>query len=385
MRQLNFDDGQAKRPWIALLVGACLLSACASATPANAPNPSNAVSPTSAASTSSNPSAAATGADLSGIKTYLLDKSAALKKNTATLKEIGERYYQLAEAAKLDYAQLADKQTAEVVTLVQQGRDTWRAASPLYEQMEGIVAGVPMLAEYDVILDAGASADDDPNNAVPFDLTLPDGQVLKKPGNLFGVTESTLFGTFADYTSKANVDIDADGKVGFGDVLPDANVLKAATAELDRYVGELQQTAQQWQPTESDAFTALVAMIPTMDEYFASWKDSRFVVGERSTQRDFVAISRLADIQDILSSLQVVHTGVSPLIKNADAAQDEQIGQRLAQLKQYVAEIYAQEKGGKRFTPEEADTFGKEAQDRATAVTGQITQMAAKLKIEIQQ
>lgn len=375
-----------RQKYIALWVGVCLLSACAA--PTNAPAPSNsssASSPTSAPSTSAKTAAATTSADLSGIKTYLLDKGAALKKSTTTLKEIGERYYQLAQVAKFDYTQLADAQKAEAVALVQQGRDTWRAASPLYEQMEGIVAGVPMLAEYDVILDAGASADEDPSNAVPFDLTLPDGRVLKKPGNLFGVTESALFGTFADYASQAKVDIDANGAVGFGDVLPEANVLKAATSELDRYAGELQQAAQQWQPSESDAFTALVAMIPTMDEYFASWKDSRFVIGEQSKQRDFVAISRLADIQDILSSLQVVHLGVSPLIKNADAAQDEQIGQRLAQLKQYVSDIHAQEKGGKRFTPEEADTLGKEAQDRATAVTGQITQMAAKLKIDIQQ
>lgn len=64
-------------------------------------------------------------------------------------------------------------------------KKSWIAASPLYEQMEGIVAGVPDLADYDVILDAGTSAAEGGDNIVPFDLKLPDGRVLVKPGNLF--------------------------------------------------------------------------------------------------------------------------------------------------------------------------------------------------------
>ena len=35
--------------------------------------------------------------------------------------------------------------------------------------MEGVVAGVPSLADYDVIIDAGSDASD-PESAVPFDL-----------------------------------------------------------------------------------------------------------------------------------------------------------------------------------------------------------------------
>jgi hypothetical protein len=48
--------------------------------------------------------------------------------------------------------------------------------------MEGIVAGVSSLAGYDVIIDAGSSGAD-PENAVPFDLQLPNGKTLKQPGN----------------------------------------------------------------------------------------------------------------------------------------------------------------------------------------------------------
>ena len=96
-------------------------------------------------------------------------------------------------------------------------------ASPLYEQMEGIVAGTPSLVQYDVILDAGTSALESAEDAVPFDLTLPDGRVLPKPGNLFGVSESTLWGTYPEYSvPNLPADFDGDGKPGFGESLPDA-------------------------------------------------------------------------------------------------------------------------------------------------------------------
>jgi hypothetical protein len=343
------------------------LAACSPAVPA-----SPTLAPTSAARV-----------DLGGIKSYLLGKTADLKANTAQLRTLSQRYYDLAKASQFDYAALWKSQAAEVQPLIQEARQAWRQASPLYEQMEGIVAGTPSLADYDVILDAGASGAEDPEGAVPFDLTLPDGRVLPKPGNLFGVNESALWGTWPEYKAPVDADFDGDGQIEFGEALPDANVLKAAADLIDQYSSDLQTAAQAWQPTEADAFTALVVMVPTMSEYFASWKNSRFISGETSTQRDFVAISRLADIQDILGSLQVVHQNVSPLIQSVDAAQDSQIRQGLADLKAFVADVYAQEQGGKRFTAEEADLLGAEAQNRATAITGQIAQVAAKLNISI--
>lgn len=348
---------------------ALFLAACAPASgPATTPTPTTSVA-----------------ADLGGIKTYLLDKTNQLKGSTASLQGLGQRYYDLAQAAGFDYAALWSGQADEVEALVEQARAAWKTASPLYEQVEGIVAGTPSLADFDVILDAGASGAEDPEGAVPFDLTLPDGRVLPKPGNLFGVAESTLWGTWPEFTAQAEADFDGDGQLEFGEALPEANVFKAAADMLDQTVADLRTAAQAWEPSASDAFTALVVMVPTMSEYFESWKSSRFVAGEASTQRDFVAISRLADIQDILSSLQVVHQNVSPLIRAMDAAQDDQIAQGLTDLKAFVADVYRQEQGGRRFTAEEADLLGSEAQNRATAVTGQITQAAARLGITIEE
>jgi hypothetical protein len=330
--------------------------------------------------------AAKSQADLDGIKTYLLGKTSALKEATAQLKQISDQYYDMAKAANFDYAQLWQDKPAEVIKVIEAARAAWMVASPLYEEMEGIVAGTPALAQYDVDIDAGVAASEDPEGAVSFDITLPDGQVLAKPGNLFGVTESTLWGTFADYQSQeVQADFNGDGKIEFGESLPDANVLKGGADLLASKAAELDADAQKWQPSESDAFTALVVMVPTMSEYFNSWKNSRFIAGDASTQRDFVAISRLDDIQNILGGLQVTYKGVSPLVKEVDSSQDTQIEQGLSDLKTFVADVYTQEKEGKHFTPEEADLLGAEAQDRATAITGQISQVAGQLNIEIQE
>jgi Imelysin len=325
-------------------------------------------------------------AELSEIKSYLLSKLGELKTHVAALKAASDQYYALAQTANFDYAALWANQPSEAVAALEQARAAWVLASPGYERIEGIVAGVPSLATYDMILDAGVSGAEGGESVVPFDLTLPDGQILSKPGNLFGVTESTLWGTFAEFSAtEVEADFNGDGKVEFGEALANANVLKAGVDAMAHYVAELEVAASAWQPTTSDAFTALVRMVPTMTEYFNSWKNSRFVVGEATTQRDFVAISRLADIQDILSSLQVVYTGVKPLVNGADPQQAEQVEQRLADLKQFVAEVYQKEQNGQRFTPEDADLLGEEAQNRATAITGQITQLAAQLNVPIEE
>jgi hypothetical protein len=276
------------------------LAACGSAAQ---PQPPEAVQPTQAPQ---GDAADQPPVDLNGIKTYLLERTGALKEASLELQHVSDQYYDLARSADFDYAKLWHDQVADATHLIRDARAAWMVASPLYEQMEGIVAGTPALAQYDVDIDAGAATSDDPEGAVSFDITLPDGRVLSRPGNLFGVTESTLWGTFADYTvQEVQVDFNSNGKIEFGESLPDANVLKGGVDLLVSEAAALDADAQTWQPTPSDAFTALVVMVPTMSEYFNSWKNSRFIAGDASTQRDFVAISRLADIQDILGSLQV--------------------------------------------------------------------------------
>jgi len=374
------------RSSLALLIFSALtLSGCVAPQPAATATESTTVASAGDAATPATGDAAI-GVDLSGIKSYLLDKTSVLKAATSQVKSHADAYYELAKAANFDYATLWSSQSATVTTMISDTRSAWMVASPLYEQMEGIVGGTPSLSSYDVILDAGPSAAQDPENAVPFDLTLPDGRVLPKPGNLFGVTESTLWGTFPDFQAAGvEADWDGDGTVEFGESMPDANVLKAGVDALDSYAGELATAAQAWEPTPSDAFTSLVVMIPTMNELFSSWRDSRFVSGDESTQRDFVVVSRLSDIGDILGSIEVIYSGVQPAVQTVDAEQATQIATDLSGLRAFVADIYSQEEGGRQYAPEEADQLGAEAQDRATAITGRVSQVAAQLGIQIEE
>lgn len=357
------------RQLLATLAAVLVLAGCGGAPVAPAPTPAP---------------AAAAPSDLDGIKDYLAGQTAALVAEAGALQAAAGRYYELASAAGFDYGALWAGQQEAARREIEAARAAWLAASPAYEKMEGIVAGTPALARFDVDLDAGTAAADDPEGAVSFDLALPDGRVLAKPGNLFGVTESALWGTEPAFVAPGvSADWDGDGTVAFGEALPDANVLKAGADLLAGMAGDLQAAAQAWTPTEADAFTALVTMVPTMNEYFSSWKDSRFVAGEASTRRDFVAISRLADILDILGGLEVVYGEVRPRAEAADAAQAALAAQGLRDLKAFVAGVYAQEQGGKGFTAEEADTLGAEAQNRATAITGQLSQLADSLGVTI--
>jgi len=335
----------------------------------------------------SDTTAPAGSANLNSVKAYLVNKVGELTSATATFKQASDRYYALVQAGNFDYAMLWQTKRPEMTTAIQAARAAWVSASPLYEQMEGIVAGTPSLAQFDVDLDAGDSAATGGENVVSFDLPLPDGKTLPKPGNIFGLTESILWGTFADNASKdVQADLNGDGKADFGDAIPDANLLKGSVDLLDQKANELAKAAAAWQPTEAEAFGALVGNVPTVSDFFDSWKNSRFVQTDPSkASRDFVVVSRLSDIVDNITSWQTIYSGLSPLAVKADPATDEQIQQGLRDLKIYVSDIYSKEQLGKRYTPEEADLLSAEAQNRATAITGQITQVAALLKIDIRE
>lgn len=362
-----------RRSLIVLVIGMFILSACGAVlTPAASPTPP-AAQP-----------AASAQADLTGLKQYLLMKATALRDHTAGLQRAAGQYYDLAKSTDFDYKALWETHRAEVRTILLEARKEYLAANPAYETMEGIVGGVPVLAQFDVDIDAGSAASEDPSSAVSFDVALPDGRTLEKPGNFFYLAEATLWGTNAAWVVQdIQADLDGDGTVAFGEVLPDAVVLKGIADGFAAMSADLLSSAEAWQPTVSDAFTALVVMTPTMDELFGAWRDSRSVSGKNASSQQFVATSRLQDIVDIISSLQVIYQTVEPMIAQADAAQAQQARTALANLHSFVDEIRQKEAAGKRYTPEEADLLGSEAQNRATAITGQISQLAAMLQVPI--
>ncbi len=328
---------------------------------------------------------ATAAADLGAIKGYLTEHSAALADETAKFKEQGQAYYDLAKKADFNYAQMLEENRDEVNAILDDAKATYVRANPAYEEMEGIVAGVSSLADYDVIIDAGSSGDD-PENAVPFDLQLPNGKTLKQPGNFMFLTETALYGTNDDLTAKGvEADLNGDGNVEFGEALPDANIFLATTRDFDKYARELDSEANAFEPTDSDAFSALVIMTPTMSEYFEAWKNSRFVAGSKASEQAFVATSRLSDIADILEGLVFTYDGVQPVVAEEDPQQAKQTKESLQKLHDFAADLREKEEQGRKYSAEEADTLGSQAQEQAEAIAGQITQAAAKLNIELEE
>ena len=126
-------------------------------------------------------------------------------------------------------------------------------------------------------------------------------------------------------------------------------------------------------------------MVPTMSEYFGQWKESRFVLGSSSESESFNVVSRLSDINDILTGLEVIFAGVEERLADVDPAQAEQTGRELADLRAFVEDLYSQESSGERFAPEQAEVLGTRGAgardgDRRPGVAG-----AAELGVTIEQ
>ncbi|MBJ7472158.1 MAG: hypothetical protein JHD16_12705 [Solirubrobacteraceae bacterium] len=328
------------------------------------------------------PAATTSSVDFAPITSYLTDHTARLTTATGELVGHAQAYADLAQRAGADQL-LEGENAAQTKQLVADMQRSWQAANPAYEEMEGIVAGVPSLASYDNILDAGTSGED-PENAVPFDLTYADGTVLKKPGNYFFLTETSLWGSEPKFTIQGTEpDLNGDGKVEYGEALPLPEHILAAAKGFDDQAKKLAKDAAAWQPTESDVFNAVVVMTPTMAEYFEAWKNSRFVAGDKASEASFIGASRLGDITGILTGLTVIYDGIEPKIATQDAQTAEQAGENLDSLLDYVEELRDAEDDGRTYTAEQADTYGTEAQKRAEAIAGQVSQAADALNIEL--
>jgi hypothetical protein len=324
-------------------------------------------------------------AQLEPVKGYLTDHSADLAAQVELLQADADEYYELAKSVDFDYDRLLAEHGDEVEQILDHSKKVFVVANPAYEQMEGIVAGVPRLAHYDVDIDAGSDAST-PEDAVSFNLTTPDGKELKQPGNLFFLTETSLYGTNPDLEAKGTEpDIDGDGKVEFGEGLPDANIYKASLDEFAEQSKALDEDANEFEPTPSDALTSIVIMTPTMSEYFEAWKNSRFIAGEGASELGFVATSRLSDIADILGGILVTYKGMEPAIAAENPQQAKQTRGELESLVAFASDLRDREAAGEKFTAKQADALGAQAQSQAEAIAGQVTQVAKQLEIELQE
>ena len=166
--------------------------------------------------------------------------------DVATMKENAQQYHDLAEQSGFDTKKMLADNREEVAQLLADAKKTYVDANPAYEEMEGVVAGVPELADYDVIIDAGSDASD-PESAVPFSIKTEDGKTYKQPGNLFFLIESALYGTEPKWSTKGDARRRRQGRVRRGAARP------ALLPRRDRRVRQAGQGARRLrQEVEAD-------------------------------------------------------------------------------------------------------------------------------------
>jgi hypothetical protein len=313
-----------------------------------------------------------------GVKQYLISVTQQCVTASHDLKKAANTYAML---CKQDGSpQSAAKQHPKLVAqLIGQMRDAFRRIDSFgYEYVEGIVAGVPSLAKYDVELDAGVpragSGPDDDVAAVKID----GGDIqLNEEGSLNNfLLEPTVFGTNTRFT---------DGSATLGGFdqmvnLPKPRLLVAlADYAIDGYT-RLDADCKAWQPTDKDCFQALAAMTPTLADYFDDWKQAR--TNGSATGGRFVAVSRVSDMRGIMSSTRLTWLALADGVNAKDPALARSITQGYDQVLAFIDTVEKRDNAG-GMQPQTIDALGSQANERTNKVCVQVAQAAALLNIDV--
>ena len=86
--------------------------------------------------------AVAPGANLAPVKAYLLDHTTDLAGFTKDFRVVANRYYAAAKQANFDYRTLGSSPAVRKDLV--RAKTLWVAGNPIYEQVEGVVAGTPV-------------------------------------------------------------------------------------------------------------------------------------------------------------------------------------------------------------------------------------------------
>jgi hypothetical protein len=204
---------------------------------------------------------------------------------------------------------------------------------------------------------------------------------------LFSVIESTLWGTRVTYRApNAPVfELDGDPASTFGDVLPDAAVLSSAADALVEQAGLLEKAGAAWQPTEKDAYIALLIMLPSLGDYIAAWKESHFVLGDASTDPDYVAVSRIADLDNVMKGIQITYSAVEPQLASVDAAAAGTLRSELDALAAEIAAAAKAEAGGRRYSSLEAGALADKAAQSGQKMADALLAITEKAGIRIEE
>ena len=266
--------------------------------------------------------------------------------------------------------------------LVSALREEYKAMDSFgYETIEGIVAGVPALADFDVSLDSGVPRDQAGGGTpvAPVVLQLANGAKLDHEGCLFTyLIEPMLWGSNKKLVVPA--DLNHDGKIDARESLPRADVLMAAANDVRAKISELHETAVAWQPSTSDYFSAIITMTPTLSGYFDDWKESRYAP---ETSGKFSAISRVSDMRGIMFSVAVLYGAVRDEVATKDPALASSIQRGFDRILEFIERVDAREKkAGAQMTASEIDELAEQAKQKADKLVPQVEQASAILDVK---
>ena len=291
-------------------------------------------------------------------------------------------YQRIIDAANGDYAKALQTSREKILSLVRAMQENYKAMDSFgYETIEGIVAGVKPLQDFDVYLDAGVPKSQESPGATiaPVVLQTKTGRVIDHEGCLFTyIIEPALWGGNPHFVIRS--DVNGDGKIEPKESLPLADVMLAAAVDVHKKINELAAASGVWKPTTEDYFAAIITMTPTLSGYFDDWKESRYAP---QASGKFSAVSRVSDMRGIMGSVAVLYKAVEPQVQTKDTALAKAISRGFGDILAFIDRVDAREKKGKISIPQ-IDELGSQAKEKADKLVPQIEQAAAILAVKVQ-
>ena len=315
------------------------------------------------------------------VKGYLLGALTKMEQASGEFLTNAIAYQKLVATNGGDVAKAFAQSPDEVMRLVAALRENYKAMDSFgYETIEGVVAGVPKLSDFDVYLDAGVPKDQAGSGTpvAPVVLVLPDGSKIDREGCLFTyLIEPMLWGSNKKLVAAA--DLDRDGKIGPRESLPRADILITVARDVRLKIHQLHEAAIAWQPSTSDYFSAIITMTPTLSGYFDDWKESRYAP---ETSGKFTAVSRVSDMRGIMFSVALLYNAVHAKVAGEDPALANSIQRGFEGILAFIDRVDQREKkAGAVMTPAEVDELGEEAKQKADKLVPQVEQAAALLDL----
>ena len=314
--------------------------------------------------------AADSAATAASVKTYLLTKLEKIQAASEDFVKNTEAYAALVSENGGAVASAWKAQPEHVEKLIAAMQENYKDMDSFgYETIEGIVAGVPAMADYDIYLDAGVPASEGPDDVAPVVLVLDDGKKIEKQGALFTyIIEPALWGGDKRWV------VATDGKT-----LPRPEILSAAAQDANKKIGELMTDAKAWNASVSDCFGAMVVMTPTLSDYFEDWKESRYSKGKSGR---FQAVSRVSDMRGIMGSCQVMYEAVNNSVAEKDKALAKSVKSGFKEIMAFLDKIEDREKQG-GIKGAEIEELATQAKEKTDKIVPQIEQSAAVSGIKV--